>query len=96
MLVLVQNSCTSSGFVIDGRRILCNSHGVTHHSTVRVRKHGDSGEILSFAHTFLSFPWLLTRCVFSSEKYLATVQHEGFECDLALLTVEDDKFWEVL
>jgi S1-C subfamily serine protease len=32
---------TSSGFVIQGRRILCNAHGTNHATSLRVRKHGD-------------------------------------------------------
>lgn len=63
---------TSSGFIIDGKRILCNAHGVANHNVVRVRKHG------------------------GSHKYLAKVLHVGHECDLALLTIEDDAFWENL
>lgn len=46
--------------------------GIAHHSSVRVRKHGDS------------------------TKYTATVLHEGHECDLAMLVVDDDIFWEGL
>lgn len=67
-----QNSSTSSGFVISGRRIIGNAHGVAFHSVVRVRRHG------------------------SSKKHIARVAHVGHECDLCVLTVEDDEFWEGL
>jgi len=67
-----QTSSTSSGFVIPGRRILGNAHGVTYQTSVRVRRHGDA------------------------TKYAAKVLHVGHECDLCLLTVEDEKFWEGL
>eukprot|EP00751_Fragilariopsis_kerguelensis_P034094 CAMPEP_0170976496 /NCGR_PEP_ID=MMETSP0735-20130129/48725_1 /TAXON_ID=186038 /ORGANISM="Fragilariopsis kerguelensis, Strain L26-C5" /LENGTH=815 /DNA_ID=CAMNT_0011398401 /DNA_START=348 /DNA_END=2792 /DNA_ORIENTATION=+ len=60
---------TSSGFVIDGRRILTNAHSVEYAGQVLVRKRG------------------------SSKKYYATIQIVANECDLALLTVEDDSFW---
>lgn len=36
-----QVSFTSSGFIIDGQRILCNAHGVTNATAVQVLKHGD-------------------------------------------------------
>jgi S1-C subfamily serine protease len=66
---------TSSGFIIDcngERRILCNSHGVTHSSMVSVRKHGDT------------------------RKYHAKVAHIANECDLAILSVDDECFWRGL
>lgn len=37
-----QSSSTSSGFVVSGRRIIGNAHGVTNASSIRVRKHGDA------------------------------------------------------
>lgn len=42
-----QIASTSSAFIISGRRILCNAHGVAFHSTVRVRKHGDSTKYIA-------------------------------------------------
>jgi len=63
-------SSRSSGFVIKGKRIMCNAHGVVFASSVKVRKHG------------------------SPKKHIAKVLIVSHECDLALLTVEDDSFWE--
>lgn len=37
-----QENSTSSGFIISGRRILCNAHGIAFAAGVTVRKHGDS------------------------------------------------------
>lgn len=65
-----QFSSNSSGFIIDGRRVLTNAHSVEHHTQVKLKKRG------------------------SDTKYLATVLAIGTECDIAMLTVSDDEFWE--
>ncbi|XP_059645659.1 protease Do-like 9 [Cornus florida] len=65
-----QNSSSSSGFVIGGRRVLTNAHSVEHYTQVKLKKRG------------------------SDTKYLARVLAFGTECDIALLTVDDDEFWE--
>eukprot|EP00742_Colponemidia_sp_Colp-10_P011005 GILJ01012166.1.p1 GENE.GILJ01012166.1~~GILJ01012166.1.p1 ORF type:complete len:580 (-),score=90.18 GILJ01012166.1:114-1853(-) len=67
-----QQKSTSSGFVIQGRRLLSNAHGLEYHTSVRVRKYGDA------------------------KKYSAKVLFIGHECDLALLTVQDEEFWKDL
>ena len=64
-----QIASTSSGFIIDGRRILTNAHSVEHSTQVKVKHRG------------------------SDTKYVAKVLAIGAECDLALLTVEEDAFW---
>ncbi|GAB5373148.1 hypothetical protein AAMO2058_001725300 [Amorphochlora amoebiformis] len=38
---------TSSGFVINGKRIICNAHGITDQVFIRVRKHGDATKYLA-------------------------------------------------
>ncbi|CAH9095884.1 unnamed protein product [Cuscuta epithymum] len=65
-----QFSSSSSGFIINGRRVLTNAHSVEHYTQVKLKKRG------------------------SDTKYLAKVLAIGTECDVALLTVEDDEFWE--
>uniref|UniRef100_A0A0C9RQ71 TSA: Wollemia nobilis Ref_Wollemi_Transcript_3394_2715 transcribed RNA sequence n=1 Tax=Wollemia nobilis TaxID=56998 RepID=A0A0C9RQ71_9CONI len=65
-----QFSSNSSGFIIDGHRVLTNAHSVEHHTQVKLKKRG------------------------SDTKYLATVLAIGTECDIAMLTVNDDEFWE--
>ncbi|KZV39694.1 protease Do-like 9-like [Dorcoceras hygrometricum] len=65
-----QYSSSSSGFVIEGRRVLTNAHSVEHYTQVKLKKRG------------------------SDTKYVATVLAIGTECDIAMLTVEDDEFWE--
>ncbi|KAK4775595.1 hypothetical protein SAY87_023556 [Trapa incisa] len=65
-----QYSSSSSGFVINGKRILTNAHSVEHHTQVKVKQRG------------------------SDIKYLANVLAIGTECDIAMLTIEDDEFWE--
>ena len=65
-----QISSTSSGFIIDGKRVLTNAHSVEHHTQVKLKKRG------------------------SDTKYVAKVLAIGVECDLALLTVDDDEFFE--
>jgi len=67
-----QTKSTSSGFVIEGHRILTNAHSVADFKSLRVRKHG------------------------CAKKYTATTVHIGHTCDIAMLTVEDPKFWENL
>ncbi|KAJ6794837.1 putative protease Do-like 9 [Iris pallida] len=65
-----QYSSGSSGFIIDGRRVLTNAHSVEHFTQVKLKKRG------------------------SDTKYLATVLAIGTECDIAMLTVSDEEFWE--
>ena len=67
---LKQEFSSSTGFVIEGRRILTNAHAVEFGSLIQVKKRE------------------------SEDKYVASVAAVGHECDLAILTVEDDKFWE--
>lgn len=67
-----QSHSSSTGFVISGRRVLCNAHGVSYARSIRLRKHGDS------------------------KKYEARIEHIGHECDLAILTVDNPKFWRNL
>merc|ERR1719204_162831 len=67
-----QSHSSSTGFVISGRRVLCNAHGMSYTRSIRLRKHGDS------------------------KKYEARIQHIGHECDLAILTVDNPKFWRNL
>ena len=64
-----QYSSTSSGFIIDKKRIITNAHSVQFASQVKVKRHG------------------------TEEKFLAKVLAIGIECDVALLSVEDDSFW---
>ncbi|CAI9787287.1 unnamed protein product [Fraxinus pennsylvanica] len=65
-----QYSSSSSGFVINGRRVLTNAHSVEHYTQVKLKKRG------------------------SDTKYVATVLAIGTECDIAMLAVDDDEFWE--
>lgn len=65
-----QHSSTSTGFVIEGKRVLTNAHSVEHHTQVKLKKRG------------------------SDKKYVAKVLAIGVECDLALLTVDDDEFFD--
>lgn len=61
-------SSSSSGFIIEGGRVLMNARSFEHHMLVKLKKCG------------------------SGIKYLATVLAIGIECDIALLTVNDDEF----
>ncbi len=65
-----QMPSTSTGFVVEGKRILTNAHSVEHSTQVKVKKRG------------------------SDKKFIAKVLAIGTECDLALLSVEDEKFFE--
>eukprot|EP01084_Bolivina_argentea_P076997 139580_1 len=70
-----QTHSSSTGFIISllgSKHILCNAHGVTFASSIRIRKHGDS------------------------KKYDASIEHIGHECDLAILRVDNNKFWRNL
>ncbi|KAG5190607.1 trypsin-like cysteine/serine peptidase domain-containing protein [Tribonema minus] len=66
---LRQDQSTSTGFVIEGRRIITNAHSVEYSTMIQVRKRG------------------------SDRKYQARALAVGEECDLAILTVDDDGFW---
>ncbi|VFQ92670.1 unnamed protein product [Cuscuta campestris] len=50
--------------------------------------------ILTNAHVVADHIFVLVRKHGSSTKYKAEVQAVGHECDLAILVVEDEKFWE--
>ncbi|CAM9403451.1 unnamed protein product [Chrysoparadoxa australica] len=65
-----QEQSTSSGFLIEGRRIITNAHSVEYSSMIQVRLRA------------------------SDHKYVARVLAVGEECDLAVLTVDEDDFWE--
>ena len=65
-----QMPSTSTGFVVEGKRILTNAHSVEHSTQVKLKKRG------------------------SDKKFIAKVLAIGTECDLALLSVEDEKFFE--
>lgn len=64
-----QTPSTSSGFIIEGNRVLTNAHSVEHHTQVKLKKRGED------------------------KKYVARVLAIGVECDLALLTVDDESFF---
>ena len=65
-------SCSGSGFAIEGRRILTNSHVVNHAQLLQVQRHDRPG------------------------KWTARLLSEAIQCDLALLAVDDDSFWDGL
>ena len=67
-----QEFSTSTGFVIDNKRILTNAHSIEYGSLVQVKKRQ------------------------SEDKYVAMVVAVGHECDLAILSIEDESFWEDL
>lgn len=64
-----QEFSTSTGFIIDDKRILTNAHAVEYGSLIQVKKRQ------------------------SEDKFIARVVAVGHECDLALLTVDDESFW---
>ena len=65
-----QVKSTGSGFAVQGRRIITNSHCVEYCSQVQVKRRG------------------------CDTKYIANLIALGPECDLALLTVDDESFWQ--
>jgi len=67
-----QHSTTSTGFVVEGRRILTNAHSCENFVQVRVRRRGED------------------------EKFIAEVLAINEECDCALLTVREERFWSGL
>eukprot|EP00741_Cyanophora_paradoxa_P012398 tig00020610_g11979.t1 len=50
--------------------------------------------VITNAHCVADATSVMVRKHGSAEKILAKVEHVGHECDLAILTVQDDKFWE--
>ncbi|CAB1117253.1 unnamed protein product [Ectocarpus sp. CCAP 1310/34] len=67
---LKQEQSTSTGFVIDGRRIITNAHAVEYSTMIQASTRG------------------------CDRKFQASRYAVGEECDLAILTVEDEEFWE--
>eukprot|EP00903_Cladosiphon_okamuranus_P015248 g14092.t1 len=67
---LKQEQSTSTGFVIDGRRIITNAHAVEYSTMIQVRRRG------------------------CDRKFQAARFAVGEECDLAILTVDDEEFWK--
>ena len=65
-----QDSCSGSGTIIDGKRILTNAHVVADHTFIQVRRAGDA------------------------KRYTAEVEVVAHSCDLAILKVNDDSFYE--
>ena len=65
-----QDSCSGSGTIIAGKRILTNAHVVADHTFIQVRKAGDA------------------------KRYTAEVEVVAHKCDLAILKVNDDAFFE--
>ncbi|CAM9648988.1 unnamed protein product [Ectocarpus fasciculatus] len=73
---LKQEQSTSTGFVIDGRRIITNAHAVEYSTMIQASMR------------------LLVRRRGCDRKFQASRYAVGEECDLAILTVEDEEFWE--
>jgi len=65
-------ACTGSGFAIEGKFILTNSHVVRDQQLLQVQRHDRPG------------------------KWVARLLLEGVQCDLALLAVDDERFWDDL
>ena len=65
-------TCSGSGFAIEGQHILTNSHVVRDHQLLQVQRHDRPG------------------------KWIARLVVEGVQCDLALLAVDDERFWDDL
>lgn len=51
-------------------------------------------KILTNAHVVADYSFVLVRKHGSSTKYRAEVKFVGHECDLAILTIESDEFWD--
>ena len=108
-----QFSSSSSGFIIEGRRILTNAHCVADHTQVKVKRRGSDvkymAQVLAVSerpilpgigltvvcahHAQLHLTCTLSRscATFLPLALLFQVAPEG---DMALLTVEDEAFWE--
>ena len=72
-----------------GRRLLTNAHVVANQSSVMVRKHGSAKKYPAQVRALGS----ASLGAFSPCELNVQVAHTGHECDLALLTVQDDSFW---
>lgn len=65
-----QEMSTSSGFVIEGQRILCNAHGVAFGTNFQVRRHGDSKKYQAKVHFESSVVWVTLMSLRISTAYL--------------------------
>ena len=50
--------------------------------------------IMTNAHVVADQSLVMVRKHGSAVKYIAEVEHVGHDCDLAILNVEDESFWE--
>lgn len=86
--------------MIGGRRLLTNAHCVEHHTQVP-KGGGSSRELRTSTAQSLSVGWMLdvarqvkVKRRGDDTKFVATVLAIGTECDIALLAVQDERFWE--
>ncbi|GAB2230322.1 hypothetical protein Drorol1_Dr00014584 [Drosera rotundifolia] len=75
-----QSASTGSVFVIGDKKLLTNAHCVEHGTQVKVKKKGDDRK------------YIATACiqVIGLCRFLAI----GVDCDLALLSVDNEEFWD--
>lgn len=98
-----------SGFVVENRTIMTNAHLVADQTRLLVRRHGWDGRTGCYILTgFLSPTGTWRLCIKSTipshavsacrnpKRFVASVLAVCHECDLALVTVNDDAFWEGL
>jgi hypothetical protein len=103
-----QEFSSSSGFIIDNERILTNAHSVEYGSLIQVKKRQSEKKYLAsvvagnyhiffyfFSTYFLYifFPSILI-FIFYLFFFLLFLLSVGHECDLAILKIEEEEFWE--
>lgn len=73
---------------------------VINHFSLKILRDGDVGfvipgrKILTNAHVIADHSFVLVRKHGSPAKYRAEVKAVGHECDLAILAVESEEFWD--
>ncbi|KAI3941515.1 hypothetical protein MKW92_045296 [Papaver armeniacum] len=84
-----QYSSTSSGFIISGRKVLTNAHSVEHYTQVKLKKRGSDVKYLAKVLA------IGNECDIGISRISLPQYDIWFNFDMpAMLTVEDDEFWD--
>ncbi|KAH9776054.1 protease Do-like 9 [Citrus sinensis] len=102
-----QYSSSSSGFAIGGRRVLTNAHSVEHYTQVKLKKRGSDTKYLATVlaigtecdignsgYMYIQYVMVQVGYVDLSIEFLLLNSSFVLGDVAAMLTVEDDEFWE--
>ena len=93
---------SESHFFFVGRRILTNGHSIAYKTNLMVKKHGSAKKFTAKVCSTTPPPPPPRHTPHQIKKdslqmtFFLQVVAVGHDCDLAILTVEDDNFWQGL